>query len=336
MPYKHLFINLLFVIGLGSCALEEGKETEVNITPIDSLNVFLAMPAQIELYNNTMFVLDVFNETGLIRVIDLGKKEELFSFAKRGQGANDFLHISTINIITDKEEIGLFDPANKTYRTYHYDSLLHHKDKTPFIQSLKLNQNEPIHELIKLNDGFLATGFLDAGKFALLDDSLQITDYFCQYRPKPNDNIPDNVHIRANQGSSFISSDKNLIGSIVYAANVFSVYSYQNKQITLLNDYIIKEIDYQVKNNNYNNNQEEGYVNGCFTNDAIYVLYSGEKYDPDANATYAKQIHKFNHKGELVKKYNLGRNVLDICIAHNKMYLLTHEPEPCILIYDIN
>lgn len=69
----------------------------------------------------------------------------------------------------------------------------------------------------------------------------------------------------------------------------------------------------------------------------IYALYSGEKDKEDSIATYGNTIHIFSYDGELVGKYRLSKSAFSISVDDNnrKLYVLSHEPEPKIYIYDL-
>ena len=73
------------------------------------------------------------------------------------------------------------------------------------------------------------------------------------------------------------------------------------------------------------------------TDKYIYALYSGEKDKEDSITTYGNTIHIFSYDGELVGKYRLSKSVFSISVDDNnwKLYVLSHELEPKIYIYDL-
>ena len=65
-----------------------------------------------------------------------------------------------------------------------------------------------------------------------------------------------------------------------------------------------------------------------------------EKQQPEQEddiATYGKMIHIFNYDGELVNKYQLSISAFSISVdyGNRKLYVLSHQPEPKIYIYDL-
>jgi hypothetical protein len=336
------FIILFVAVLIASCGEKKNSMPVLKtMSPTDSLNVFLGLPTRLVIYEpeQKMFVINLFGADMLINVIDIVSDSILFSFAAKGQGPDEYLSVSNIEIYKEnsKMTVGIFDLSANVYRKYDYDSLICYKEKTLPFQTSKNKTNYKFHFLHKTDSGYIATGFFTEGKFALLDTALNIERFCCQYKPKPNGSISDHLNAKANLGRCFLSPDRKFLGNIIYIASVLNLYRIEEDKISPQWEYIINDIDYEVRNENYINTQVEGYMSGFMTDSLIYALYCGRDKDLNTSATYAKELHIFDYNGILTERYDLQRELFDICIdkRNKKMYTITHIPEPKILIYEI-
>lgn len=337
MKYISFWVSTFFL--LVSCHNKQDVRKEHRkLFPSDSLSFFVGLPAEMEVYDNTLFVHDFYGEKGLAKVVDINKDSTLFSFLEKGVGPNEYISISNLDFFKsrDQDALGIFDVSTKTYRSYFIDSLLIHKNQTPPFFTKRSNLPFAINQLFKVNGGYIANGYFPDGKFALLDDSLTLTKYTGHYRPKPHATTPDLLHSQANLGKSRISNGKNHLANIIFSAGVVEFYSIQRDSIEKKWEYILNELDYKVKDgHSIQNNKVEGFISLDFGDKCLYALYSGTKYNPEAIATYGKEIYKFDFEGNLIDISELDREVLEIKVKGNKLYAIVLNPDPIILIYDI-
>jgi hypothetical protein len=336
MKMKNISILFCVCLVLCSCSSQNQNITIEKTVPLDSLSVFLGMPTTIKVYNNLLYVMDFFGEDGFVKVIDSNKDSLLFSFARKGQGPNEYISIINIDVYEENNKtiVSLFDPALKVVRYYDQDSLLLQKDKCVPFQVAKYNDLR-LFDMCKLTTGYIATGFFEKEKFVMLTDSLQVKQYSGSYRNKPNEAIPDMIHATAHYGAMFVSKDRKTLGSTIYMAGVLEVYAMDDNLPVKKWEYVINDFDYVVNDNNIDNKQVIGYMSGDFLQENIYAIYSGQ--EDDGLTPGAKELHVFDEKGTLVKKYDLQRNVIGISInpTNRKLYAITYEPEPHILVYVI-
>jgi hypothetical protein len=332
--------NTIFLcasLALFSCSSQNQNVTIEKIAPFDSLSVFLGMPVTMKAYNNLLYVMDFFGENGFVKVIDSDKDSLLFSFARKGQGPNEYISIVNIDVYeaNNKIIVSLFDPALKAVRYYYQDSLLLQKDKCVPFKVDKYNDLR-LFNMYKLNTDYIATGFFEKEKFALLTDSLQVKQYSGSYRNKPYKAIPDMIHAAAHYGAMFISKDRKTVGSTIYIAGVLEVYTMEDNLPVKKWEYVINDLNYDVKNNNIDNKQVMGYMSGDFLQENVYAIYYGQKEDGLSTPT-AIELHIFDEKGILMKKCDMQRKVINISInpTSRKLYAITYEPDPHILVYGI-
>jgi hypothetical protein len=340
---KPVFAAVALFMLLLSCKLADGNEEVqmTKITPVDTLSVFMGLPLFAEFYDNTLFVMDMHGEDGLIKVIDVRNDSLLFSFAKRGNGPNEYLHVANLQVNDSRPgnaTIGLFDPASRAYRIYSCDGLLAQGANTLPLSTLHLPYESRYTELISLDPGYMATDLTGKGRFVLLDDSLKNERHTCHYRPKPIASLPDHIHAMAHHGKTFVSPDRKTIANIIYIAELFSVFRKEGGEIVPAWDYVIKEMDYRMEGDNILNNTSMGYLSGTMDDTYIYGLFCGKKEELNAAATYADEIHVFTYDGKLKKKLQLATPAFGICMDRKAhvLYAIVHEPEPQIVRYDLS
>ena len=343
-----ILILLMLALAVVSCGQSNNKKVDLekiaqfgDLTEIDSLSLFLGLPTTIKLFDNKLFIVDMFDEEKMVKIYDLEKKETLLSFAKKGEGPYEYLHVNDVDIYKDSEgrvKINIFDPVSAKLGVYDYDSLLTMNNNYLPKMILSINKDIRFHEILKINEGYLATGLTTEGKYTFLSDSLKITGYFGKYRPKPQAGISDMSHIIANYGKSVLSCNRDLLIEIIYNASVLSCYDVKKTGMTQRWESVIHELDYRMDGTSIINKAPMGYLSAYIGEDKIYALYSGEADDMDAVATYGKEIHVYSNTGNLIGRYSISKSAFTFCIDEktNKMYVLSHVPEPNITVYDMD
>ena len=332
-----IIMTSFFILSfLFSC--RDNVEEVKTVSPSDSISAFLNLPTSIELFEDKLFVVEPFDKEGMVKVIDLKTKDICFQFAPKGEGPNEVLHVGSMDIYRDVKNnviINLFDPTTQRLYIYDYDSLSLMRNKySPEVHYLS-GFDVSFHELLKIDKGYIATGMAEKYKYIILSDSFQVVDQFGMYRKKPSDDIPDMLHAIANYGKSFISDNRYFLAEIIYNASVLSFYDLKKKE--KLWEYCLSDLDYKLDGKSIINKSVVGYLSANFTDKYIYALYSGEKDKEDDIATYGKMIHIFNYDGELINKYQLSISAFSISVdyGNRKLYVLSHQPEPKIYIYDL-
>lgn len=338
----------MLVLTMVSCGQSNNKKVDLekitqlgDLAEIDSLSLFLGLPTIVKLFDNKLFIVDMFDEGKIVKIYDLEKKEILLSFAKKGEGPYEYLHVNNIDIYRNSDsrvKISLFDPVSSKLGVYDYDSLLIMNNN--YLPKMILSKNKDVrfHEILRINEGYLATGLTTEGKYTLLSDSLKIIGYFGKYRPKPQAGISGMSHIIANYGKSVLSRNKDLLIEIIYNASVLSCYDVKKTGITQRWESVIHELDYRMDGTSIINNAPIGYLSAYIGDDKIYALYSGEADDMDAVATYGKEIHVYSYTGNIIGRYSISKPAFAFCIDEkaDKIYVLSHVPEPNITVYDMN
>ena len=334
-----ILIYLGLVIMLLSCSNSNiKKEIDSDLTPVDSLCSVIGLPTAMKLFDGKLFLVDMFNRDSLISIFDVETNKKILSFGKKGDGPEEFLHISNIDFKrNDRNQLELlvYDSIRKKCFSYNYKELLNGGS----VKGVCLNVDNSVpylYELYKIENGYVATGKIETNKYVHLSDSLKIIGCFGDYRPKANRAAPNVLHRQANYGKTELSSDKKKLVEIIYNASVLSLYDIEKNGITKRWEYLLKELDYNIVEGSVVNKSVVGYISAHVGEKYIYALYSGEPENLDEIATYGHEIHVFNYDGKLVDKIKLERSAFLLSVDEDKgkLFALCHIPETIVLVYD--
>lgn len=81
-----------------------------------------------------------------------------------------------------------------------------------------------------------------------------------------------------------------------------------------------------------------GYVSIAATSSRIYALFSGRTRTAFPHrANFGSQVHVFDWNGKFLNSIELGLDALQIAIdpAGTTMYVVSHDPEPSVVVYDL-
>lgn len=331
---------LLLSLIIFSCKKQNPVDKIQELILTDSIPVYMGLPTSMKLYDEKLFVVDMFDQNSLVKVIDLPTKELLYSLGCKGEGPTEYLHINDVDWYKGEDgkmKMSLYDPVSSKIGIYDYDSLLSIKSSyVPFMRHFSC-EGIRLHELWKIKGGYVSTGSMTEGKYALLSDSLKLLGFYGAYRPKPLRGVSDALHVVANYGKTVFNEDKDFLVEIIYNASVLSCYSIKGKQIKKKWEHVIHDLDYTLVDGSIVNKAPMGYLSASIGSEYVYALYSGEPDREDEIASYGKEIHVYDSAGRIVTKYIISRPSFALCVdeCNSKVYVLVHTPEPNILVYDL-
>lgn len=257
-------LQLLLLLSIFSACTQQAKNNPIETLSVtDSISVYVGLPTVMRYCDGELFIVDMFDEDKLVKIVDTTTKELIFSFATKGEGPNEYLHIGDVDLYTGKDnrlKIGLYDPMSSRMGIYDCDSLLTLKEKYIPAQLHFSGEGIRLHELLKIDEGYLATGNTISGKYILLSDSLEIQSLCGDYRPKPASSIPDMSHVIANHGKTVVSDDKDLFVELIYNASVLSCFDIKQQQLTKRWEQVIHELDYKLEGESVINKRPMGYL----------------------------------------------------------------------------
>lgn len=335
----YVFICCFIAATLISCESNKAGRDGLHIAATDSIELELGEPRAIYVYRNRLFVIDRKAIDNFVQVYDLKTKDYLFSFAPMGQGPGEFSSLNSISIYNadDAVRLSLYDFGNKI-ATYDFSEVLSAKEEVMPINVMYVSDTGlRMYGLSKTNNGYIASGRFRDGKFALLNDSLELLKFTGEYRKKPKSSYPEEVHFMANYGRQYFSEDRHYMADCVTAASLLTLYEMKGNDLIKQWEYVIEDLNYDVEAGAvpvYKSNR--GYASVSIGNKYVYAIYSGEPaMTPDF---CGKEVHVFDKMtGEMTKKFMLDRRSSHIVVDEDsrKMYIESDFPEPVVLIYDI-
>lgn len=335
------FFTIVIITTLMTACSSSGKKakgTYVELKDTTTISTDFGLPLSISLYKEKLFISDFYGDDGFVKVLDTGTGKIIGHVANKGDGPNELLSIGNTDCISSEKGdlLYVFDPMAKKIQQYNIDNLSASTSPKP-LNTFKLPTNSRYSEIMRTPTGYIASGLMENKKFILLNDSLQECGHGGHYAPKPSNKASAMLNVLANNGKFAISKDRKHIVNIIYIAGIITCYTLDDTShtISLKWEKTVSNFNYEVRGEAFNNNEVMGYQDISLGNKFIYALYSGETEDPNAPATYGKEIHVYNYDGNLVKLYKLSQPVFSICIDenHNTLYAAIHEPTTAIIKY---
>lgn len=305
--------------------------------PSDSLGVEIGTPTLIKKAGEQLFVNNSFADNCYIDVIDIERDSILYSFATKGQGADEFLQISSMDAYRSGNQwyLSLYDNIKRECLIYSVDSLNHYKGKCQPVKRTKLPTTARYLEIYKLRDFYIATG-RTAHKYTILDaDNLQRINACADYLVG-NEVDKDTMTLsKANFGRQYPSATGEKMLSVVFMAGTLTLYETVADSVRKAWEYTSSGFEYRKEDNSVYQQSPMGYMAADFMGSTVWGLYSGEKKTSDFN--YGKEFHRLSKEGQLLDKYRIFSNLYNFCIdpEHGLIYGIAYNPDPKILIYDL-
>ena len=120
-------------------------------------------------------------------------------------------------------------------------------------------------------------------------------------------------------------------------ANEISFYKLDGDTPRKDSNYCIKSLNFDLVDGRINSKETIGYLSATYSKDNIFALYCGVP-ESKGIATYGKQVQVFDLDGQLQQKLILDKAAFQISVNEDgtKLFVLYHEPEPCIAEYDLD
>lgn len=333
-------ILLVFLLSFFSCKHKNSeKNTQISSWEAsDSLDVEIGTPVLMQLCGNLLFVDRSFSAPYMLDAIDVCKNKLLYSFAKKGQGPNEFIQITSIDIFQSNNNwyIQLFDNIQRKISVYSIDSLNHSSGECLPIIEKKLDENTRYLEIYRINDSsYIATGRTKQ-KFTFMDEKLDKVISCGNYLQENNTNVDSMTRSKANHGRLYLSPDRTQLASVVFMAGVIELYNINDDTIQKKWDYSLHDLKYNYQEKSIHPLNPMGYLAAGFANNDLIGLYSGE--EKKGGTSYGNEFHIFDHNGNLKQKYLLSSKLLNFCIDKNtnSIYAISYKEDPMILVYKID
>lgn len=331
MQYIIVFILLL----LSSCSHRNRLEADKELFPVDSMNVEVGSPTLIKATDSQLFVNHSFSDGYDIDVIDIQGDSIMYSFAQRGQGANEFLQIVSLDVFKKENNwyVGLFDNLQRKLMIYSVDSLNRYKGNCSPVCVKTVDAESRFLEVYSVNDGYVATGRTEK-KYTLLDKDMEMHSLTGDYLVCGNRKDDYMLQSKANYGRLYFSDNRQCFASVVFMSGTLSVNEIDLNGVNPQWSYTTSGFEYELNGNRLKQLSPTGYLAaGFIENTSVLGLYSGEEKEGGTN--YGNEFHVFTSQGVLSEKYHLSSCLYNFCVSPDgrSVYAISYQSDPKILIY---
>jgi len=342
MCVKFYWICCLFLFFSMGCA-DEKKQVEMqdlHHEVLDIPEILIGSPVDIQKDGDCLIVLD-YQHDSLFHRIDLKGNCYMGMFGTKGQGPDDFIYPSSLNVFGD----GCFSCYDVGDRELNLICLDMNKVKV----SKLLNYRKMMtFDVVPLSEKlFIVNGETDGAMFALVDKDgkvLSVSDEY-PYKDDAEKSISSRFRAMAYQGSLRVNPN----GYFAYAmssAKQVHLYKVENEKIKKVGEVIDGYGHYEPNTRlgdgygvAHDGKSPECYKDLAITDDYVYALYSGRTFQEYKMSAYdCETIYVYDWTGKLVKTYHLDVPVTQFCIDEeaNVIYATANVPDPTIVRFELD
>ena len=286
------------------------------------------------LKKDSSLIFQNFNGDSLVTKVNMYNKK-VSHFIPIGNGVNEFVNINVTQTKTDSTF--LFQDMNSA-NIYHMNAI-----SGEIIDFFNYG-NYRCMNVLNMNNHYISTGLFKEGMFAIWNN-----DVFLNYVYKyPKDNFDDDKMLYKAMAYQVKIVVNERLNRILFCSSKFSYF-----EIFQLFDGDLQSIkkEYRGKYKYDISNDEnfvyahpfedniEGFIDACSTDEYIYILYSGRSIeDPAINtheqACLSNQILVYDWDGNPIVKYTSDIDLKYICVNDNGkiIYSIAYDPDP-VLVY---
>lgn len=307
--------------------LQIGEAIEMNALEYKN-EIIINNPLDIEIIDNNLFLFQSKGDKAA-KILNINNGEITNSWGTRGNSSEEFIYPLSWGINKEKMTLYLYDLNCFILREYKYNNEnLILINETPY----KRKQNTLLHATVLDNNNIIASVIYGNEKpLLLLNEKL---DSLCNFGE-----IPDINHktIDLRTYSSILSSYKNTFVNVMADLGYIACHE-QSKDGT-----IKKKWEHYLEKPIYKGNTldrkllKRGFVDVKMTQNYIFCVYSGKKWNSPNMDVQAETMLIFDHKGKLLKNYHLDKCIGKIAISDDEktIYAVSLEPKISIVRFKI-
>lgn len=323
MRLTRLYEFLFFIFGLpilpliSSCHEEVKSQEELD--HCGKLRIDCTLGVDMLSRNDSLFVYDFYDPDNLVRMYSAKDGKYLGGLVKRGNQGSNFTQLNNMELESESNFLLVFDPNLQKVGLYDVKS-------KKVIQIRKIPIDEGVYNVNKLGKDYLLTGFFPKYKFRLIDGLSNSRKYkFGKYPSKPNKEVPDFIHARANYGKSIIHNG--VLVNITYLGGIISFYQINGLDTKLIKVLELSPLNYVQTKESYINTGNVGFVSVTASDKYVYALYSGEKG--------AKDTNEIKDAGKILYQFDYAGNIKNTYILDAPSYAISFD-EKSKLLYSLN
>ena len=259
-------------------------------------------------------------------------------FAPKGQGPEEFLYVSGIQVKNDST-IFLHDPAKRQFIEYVFTI-----DPTKEINDRKVNvtdwgESMPLYT-IKTKGYCVVTNTFKEGFFTLCDTLGHALGTFCSYPVKEEYANLENVQKAFVHQGQFIARSHS--DQFVYAADcapIVQFFHIEDSKILTDKEYKYGYVKCRINEDGDVKTDRDSpltFVAGYATVNCLYLVYSGSTFNEKDKAAFrGNEILVFDWSGNPVCRYHLDVQVCGISVSNDdkQMWAIAYNPDPELVTF---
>ncbi|MTI89408.1 MAG: hypothetical protein FH748_15735 [Balneolaceae bacterium] len=360
--YKFLFFIIYCLLSFIGCEKqissnrsEQGVKIFKNVysTPLRgnrlTVSDSLGIPSDIEHINITensdaFAIITDITIVPPLHFVNLTDDKYITGIGREGRGPGEFLNPHTLFSFS-KDSILVLDPNNNRLTKViltNENHLKHLHNAEPEIINLKFH-GLPLNAFPLKNDTYVATGLIrdKDNKFISILNSNGTEKELTGTPPEISQEVPVNKKQVARKSTSTSNNkgDKFAVGFSF--TDIIQIYNYKGEVLETIKGPIQSELNFNKnKSGNFTLSDDNisAYIDLASTSNYLYALYSGKKIY-SSNSNFGNLIFIFDWKGNLIKSFELDRQIFSITVDKQDSVLYGIDPsslEPGIYQYNLS
>ena len=284
-------------------------------------DLLCSFPAQIELYDSTIWLLDRETSGRAVHKLSYPKFEWVGSIADKGKTDGEYIYLTKME--KKDNELYLLDPVSSKFLVYDIDSCSSHPKRVEKFLPL----SSTLLSATIINDSIIVSGDINSKKFLLFQtfSGLSVDSIFIQEKTRKKDkglpatNLYDlnlcydgnDILVAVTKSGEvlYIYNVKNKSGNCVVGPHGFPDFGMSNNGSVLLGKF-------------------EGFMDVKMYGEYIYAIFSGKSSSEamTSDTIGGRYVYVYNKMGQPIIKYQLDREILSFCIDTSRMMLYGLDP----------
>lgn len=286
---------------------------------------------------NTLIINSIMTDSLLISIdMDNNRISRLIPV---GNGPGEFIHINLCQTISDS--IILFQDMNSAVL---YQLNVFSRE----IKKYFAYKESAYMKVVKMKSNYFATGVFNEGMFAVWNNDI-FQNYQLLYPKDKTDDKQTASKAMAYQGKLLANESLQRLLFCAAKFSYFEIFKYEKDALSSIKKSYQGEYNYVTPSDGDSRifaypleNNREGYIDACATNDRIYLLYSGRSIEDSGienheRACLSNLILVFDWEGNPIVRYKTDVDLLKMCVdeRNNIIYAISFNPDPELVSFKL-